>query len=189
MISAEKNNINIRRGPKTSSATIEGIDPNEVIKITEAIDFPQIRTKFFNVPLYCRPLRGLTPTKNNVTDDPKETNDEPITKENLVDTVPLTPENNKKKQQVKKKPVSQNSPGNNILVGGVKFVNKNKDALSEFDFGEGCDEHSDEIENFQTPSNTPRLKRSSADRSPLDSMLDTKKNKTLQLVKMTPIMK
>ena len=149
LISAEKNNINIRRGPKTSSATIEGIDPNEVIKITEAIDFPQIRTKFFNVPLYCRPLRGLTPTKNDVTDDPKETNDEPIVKENLVDTVPLTPENNKKNQQVKKKPGSQNSPGNNILVGGVKFFDKNKDALSEFDFGEGCDEHSDELENFK----------------------------------------
>ena len=42
---------------------MEGIEPDKVMKIIEAIDSPQIRTKIFNVPLYCRPLRLSTPTK------------------------------------------------------------------------------------------------------------------------------
>ena len=67
---ATNTKVNTIRSTKNTSATVEGIDPQTVIKMIEAIDFPQSRTKFFNVPLYCRPLRIQSPVKAKETATP-----------------------------------------------------------------------------------------------------------------------
>ena len=59
--------MNINRGVKNISVTVENVEPEVVNKVVEAIDFPQCRKKFFNVPLYCRPLRVQTPEKTKTT--------------------------------------------------------------------------------------------------------------------------
>ena len=183
-----KTQVNISRSSRNASATIEGIEPVEVTKIIEAIDFPSIRTKFFNVPLYCRPLRIQTPEKES----PDEKIDEAIDAKEVQPPAPAPPPsqtkedppnpvkiNDSSKEEEEK--VMKTSPAS-IVVGGVKF--------------QGF-ENSD-LDDFKTPTNTPKSrlfveqngKRSAATRSPLDHEFssDSKKAaKKLKNVKVTPV--
>ena len=99
-----RDKLKIVRGPKTMSVTIEPLDPKIVTKIVDSIDFTHSRTKFFNVPLYCRPLRIQTPVK------PKST-----------DTVSKSPSS-------KPSPKSGKAPSTHV-IGGVIFKMKE---LNEF---------------------------------------------------------
>ena len=56
-------NIKINRRDKNTSVTIEGISPTQVETIVKAIHFPESQTKFFGNPVYCKPLRSMTPEK------------------------------------------------------------------------------------------------------------------------------
>ena len=141
---ASKSKLNIVRGPKTISVTAEGIEPHDVIKIVETIDFPQARRKFFNVPLYCRPLRIQTPIKSK-TPDPSVT----------TPTAPPKPFPTKQLTDQAKKP----SPTH--IVGGVSF----RDTTEKL---EGFVFNDDDVK--QNPS----MKRNALNRSPLDSIRDSK---------------
>ena len=56
-------NIRIAMGEKNSSAIIDGLHPSEVRIIYNNLHYPVIEKKFFESPIYCKPLRALTPAK------------------------------------------------------------------------------------------------------------------------------
>ena len=149
----EKANVKIIRGPKNSSATAEGIEPEKVIKITETLDFPQSRTKFFNVPLYCRPLRIQSPVK-----------DSKVSNQTALPTPNLSPSKSASTELKK-------TPSPIYIVGGVSFKDTTTaDKLKDFVFAE--DPHKN------TPKQKPTPKRSSLNMSPLENMKDSKLVKT-----------
>ena len=149
----EKANVKIIRGPQNSSATAEGIEPEKVIKITETLDFPQSRTKFFNVPLYCRPLRIQSPVK-----------DSKVSNQTALPTPNLSPSKSASTELKK-------TPSPIYIVGRVSFKDTTTaDKLKDFVFAE--DPHKN------TPKQKPTPKRSSLNMSPLENMKDSKLVKT-----------
>ena len=93
------------------SVTAELLDPKIVTKIVDSIDFTHSRTKFFNVPLYCRPLRVQTPVK------------------------PQPMEIASKSPSAKPSPKQGKAPSTNV-IGGVTFKMKE---LNEFVFNDETD--------------------------------------------------
>ena len=59
-------NIRINMGEKNSWVIIDGLEKNEIKTIYNAIHFPVSNQKFFDAPIYCKPLRRLTPTKSKI---------------------------------------------------------------------------------------------------------------------------
>ena len=104
-----KSKLKIVRGVKTTNVTAEPIDPELVTKATEILDFPQSRTKFFSVPLYCRPLRNQTPEKVLVP---------------VPEKIFTPPPPSRQPAQIKK-------PSPTHIIGGVSFRE-----LEGFDFSE-----------------------------------------------------
>ena len=56
-------NIRINRGDKNTWVVVEGLDNEDVQMMNKNIHFPISRQKYFDVPIYCRPLRNMTPLK------------------------------------------------------------------------------------------------------------------------------
>ena len=56
--------VKIIKHKKTSSVIIEGLDSEVVIEILNKIDFSITKKVFNNFPLYCRPIRDMTPVKD-----------------------------------------------------------------------------------------------------------------------------
>ena len=54
-------NIHINRGEKNTWVVLDGLSPTIVQKIFNSIHFHESKQKFFEVPLYCKNLRNLTP--------------------------------------------------------------------------------------------------------------------------------
>ena len=52
---------------------IDGLAPEDVNTMYKSIHFPENKQKYFDVPLYCRPLRKMTHTKDS---EKKNSNDE-----------------------------------------------------------------------------------------------------------------
>ena len=48
---------------KNSWAIIDGLNPSEIRIIYNNLHYPVIEKKFFESPIYCKPLRALTPAK------------------------------------------------------------------------------------------------------------------------------
>ena len=79
----------IMKGEKNTRVLIDGLSPADVETMHKSIHFLESNSKFFGVPLYCKPIRNLTPRKPNEeavqndqiqtddtkTDDNKETMD------------------------------------------------------------------------------------------------------------------
>ena len=60
----EEDKINIIREKKKAVATItQNLTSNIIKQAMENINFSNCKTKFFGLPLYCRPLREITPEK------------------------------------------------------------------------------------------------------------------------------
>ena len=57
-------NIRINMGEKNSWAIIDGLQPEEIKDIYDSLHFPVTNKKFFDAPIYCKPLRLHTPTKS-----------------------------------------------------------------------------------------------------------------------------
>ena len=57
--------LGINKKEKNTYVTIEGLDTIIVQKIIKTIHFPDTNKKFFDVPLYCKPLRNMTTVKNS----------------------------------------------------------------------------------------------------------------------------
>ena len=139
--------ININRSAKTISVTIDNLDPKLVNDVIEAVDFPKCRKKFFNVPLYCRPLRVQTPLKSKTT---------------IPDSAETSTASPVKSAGSKTPNKSGNKPISTQLIGGVKFKNMS-DKMNEYDFNE--------VDIFK---DKPSNKRNSANRSPLEVKRDAK---------------
>ena len=56
-------NLRINRGERNTWVLIEGLNPSDVRKIYSEIHFHETKQKFFQVPLYCKPLRNTSPIK------------------------------------------------------------------------------------------------------------------------------
>ena len=139
--------ININRNAKNISVTLENVNPEIVTKVTKSIDFPQCRKKFFDVPLYCRPLRVQTPMKSKTTASASAETSSANAVESLSPTTPKK---------------SGNKNISTHIVGGVKFKNMNQ----QFD-----DYVFNAVENIK---DNLKKKRSSTNRSPLEVKRDSK---------------
>ena len=51
-------------GPNTTVRIFSGMDPDSIIAATDRIDFKVTRRKLLERPLYCTPMRNITPTKS-----------------------------------------------------------------------------------------------------------------------------
>ena len=139
--------MNINRGLKNSSVTLENVDPEVVTKVVEAIDFPQCRKKFFNVPLYCRPLRVQTPEKAKTTDSAP------------AKTSATTAEESSSSKTPKK---AGNKTFSTQVVGGVKIKNMSEQ-FKDYEFNE-----------VNLINENSSKKRNSTKRSPLEAKRDSK---------------
>ena len=59
----ENTEIKLERNNKSTTATVEPLTPDAVRTMLRLIHFPETKKKFFNVPLYCRAVRVMTPNK------------------------------------------------------------------------------------------------------------------------------
>ena len=58
-------NVRVNMGEKNSCVIIDGLELDEIKLIYNSIHFPITNKKYFDAPIYCKPLRRLTPTKAN----------------------------------------------------------------------------------------------------------------------------
>ena len=58
-------NVRVNMGEKNSWVIIDGLELDEIKLIYNSIHFPITNKKYFDAPIYCKPLRRLTPTKAN----------------------------------------------------------------------------------------------------------------------------
>ena len=57
------NHITINKGKNNTSVVIDGLNKTDVQTMYQSIHFHAIKQKFFNVPLYCKAMRNMTPKK------------------------------------------------------------------------------------------------------------------------------
>ena len=57
-------NIRINKAERNTWVVIDGISPTEVQTMFSSIDFHETKQKFFDVALYCKPLRNSSPLKS-----------------------------------------------------------------------------------------------------------------------------
>ena len=55
--------IRINKRFKNTSVVIDGISPDQVQIIFKSIHYPDTNQKFFDTPIYCTPIRNMTPEK------------------------------------------------------------------------------------------------------------------------------
>ena len=63
--------IEITKKPRNTSVFVDGLTPEQVQTIFQSLHFPETNQKFFDVPIYCKPLRNMTPMKTTI--DNKDT--------------------------------------------------------------------------------------------------------------------
>ena len=66
-------NIKVTKKPRNTSVFVEELKPEEVHVIFQSLHFPETNQKFFDVPIYCKPLRNMTPVKTTIDHDLKDT--------------------------------------------------------------------------------------------------------------------
>ena len=62
-IEVKKCNIEINKLRKNQNVTVEPLPPALVVHLHRALNFPDTKEKHFGSPLYCKPIRRLTPRK------------------------------------------------------------------------------------------------------------------------------
>ena len=111
--SLDTQHIKINRGPRNIFAVIEGMASTDVRTMHQRIHFHETQTKFFDAPLYCKAMRKMTPTKQNVgsntaNDGADNKNDAPV---RPIDppkpTIPGLPEKERLKTKKTRKPKSK----------------------------------------------------------------------------------
>ena len=100
----EADKIKINKGEKNSSVIINSLSSETVQTIFDSIHFHATKEKFFDVPLYCKPLRSMTPVKGS--DPAKSTTDAKSIERAAVSKpkIPGLPEADRLKIKKKKKP-------------------------------------------------------------------------------------
>ena len=66
--------IHINKGGKNTWVMIDFLEPKDVQTIFHCVDFHATKTKFFDVPIFCKPLRNMTPVKKS-KDESEAAND------------------------------------------------------------------------------------------------------------------
>jgi hypothetical protein len=56
-------NVRMNRGDRNTWVVINGLKPEDIKLIHNSLHFPITKQKFFDSPIYCKPLRNLTPAK------------------------------------------------------------------------------------------------------------------------------
>ena len=83
--------VRINKRDKNTFVVIDGVSPEQVQIIFHSIHFPETKQKFFDFPLYCKPLRNMTPEKppqlanNDVADITEQTESTDDNEKNDVD--------------------------------------------------------------------------------------------------------
>ena len=76
----DSDHIRITKKPRNSSVFVDSLTPEQVQVIFKSLHFHETNQKFFDVPIYCKPLRNMTPVKTAVDSDPKDVNIEALPK-------------------------------------------------------------------------------------------------------------
>ena len=122
----------INKGIKNTWVVIDGINPKEVQTLFNSIHFPLTKQKFFDVPLYCKALRNMTPTKKA----PEEAKT-PDNKDAEKPKIPGLPE----ADRLKKKRIKKKSQKNGSLNSPNLRIN---DPADQFEFSDSEDESEEE---------------------------------------------
>ena len=59
-----RDDFKINRGDRNSNIVVEGIPNERINDIIKSVNFPDIKEKFFDSPLYCKAIRRMTPEKS-----------------------------------------------------------------------------------------------------------------------------
>ena len=62
-----KENVTLNKGSMTTSVIIDGLSSSKAMRMLKEINFHETKQKHFEVPLYCKVLRNLTPEKKPVS--------------------------------------------------------------------------------------------------------------------------
>ena len=97
------------------------ISPENISEALNKIDFTTSRKLILKAPLYCRPIRDITPEKPNIPDDktPKNTGTKPRTPSSKIPGLPAKAqkqalERQKKKENEKRRSAEKENPKNNL---------------------------------------------------------------------------
>ena len=63
--SIEKDEINVVKNARNQCVSLEPLDPSLVLKLKQALHYPDTNEKHFGNSLYCKPIRNLTPVKKS----------------------------------------------------------------------------------------------------------------------------
>ena len=95
--------IRINKDKKNTWVVVDGLTPDVVNTMISSLHFPKTRQKFFDVPIYCRGLRNMTPIKDKpITDNEDPTPKSPGLANNPAETPKVTPIPGLSKSQQKK---------------------------------------------------------------------------------------
>jgi hypothetical protein len=95
----ENEKIQINRGERNSSVSINGLSSLDVELLFKSIHFHTTEQKFFDVPLFCNPLRNMTPIKNIESKNAENTK-EPEPEEVETPSKPIAPPNDPSKPKI-----------------------------------------------------------------------------------------
>ena len=168
--------IKINRNERNSSVIIRDITPAVVQALFSAIHFHETKQKFFDVPIFCKPLRNMTPTKAKEATETSDarTSETPKKNDNSISLVlkpkiPGLPEkerlkqekkNNKNAKNTKKteKSISEMSPKDflkSVETAGFVFTEPDDDEGSE-DSDENFEDSKDSItDDEESPGEAP----------------------------------
>ena len=159
-------NIRINRGDKNTWVVVEGLDNEDVQMMNKNIHFPISRQKYFDVPIYCRPLRNMTPLKplNKDTANNQEESQDAGSPKLAKDTVTPKSDNripglskNQRKKANKKARLKKNTEDDSESESDNSFL---KSAVDSFVFEEPA-----------TPASRPGQGSKFFSRTPLDDEL------------------
>ena len=156
----KEEHIKINKGERNTHVIIENLSPDQVQTLQKSIHFHDTNMKFFNVPLFCKPMRIMTPIKHKAADDDLEK--DAASAVTLIEKVPAShpkplipglPESERLKSKKSKKKKMKNScdltpsPGKlrpaHFLHSPSLELAKSSDIAGEFVFSEYEDEETE----------------------------------------------
>lgn len=134
-----KEQLIINEKKKNKSVTINGLDRETITSIISEVDFHESNKKFFGNPIYCKPVRNITPVKETheaVKSSPKDASAEeektsPTSSDNLESDAGDEPQNITKevKKASEEHLQTPNIPGLHISKSAMKRQRKKQAEL------------------------------------------------------------
>ena len=154
-------NIRVNKGDKNTWVIVDGLETEVVQKINKFLHFPVSRKKFFNVPIYCRPLRNMTPMKPaaKVVDNSNTVGEKESEEANQMKGIPgLTRSQQKKalrKAQSKRKDEDKKEAKKDGKMNRSSFLKSPADDFVFNDDGSSSDDETEEKGFFTKSPNDP----------------------------------